>query len=164
MWARRGDALRVDRCSCSTTPTATPRSSSWTRWNPRPSSHVGACPFRLQRSFATRQAAAVAAEELGFPVVVKSRWASPTRPKPGSHARTSATRDEVSAAVAEMSNLSESFLIEKMVEGVVAELIVGVARDDQFGPYLLVGGGGILVEMMKDSRSLLLPVNRERGV
>jgi acetyl-CoA synthetase len=37
-----------------------------------------------------------------------------------------------------------------------------VARDDQFGPYLLVGGGGILVEMMKDSASLLLPVTGER--
>jgi acetyl-CoA synthetase len=44
----------------------------------------------------------------------------------------------------------------------VAELIVGVARDEQFGPYLLIGGGGILVELMKDSRSLLLPVDRER--
>jgi len=44
----------------------------------------------------------------------------------------------------------------------VAELIVGVARDDQFGPYLLVGGGGVLVEMMKDSVSLLLPVTGER--
>jgi acetyl-CoA synthetase len=44
----------------------------------------------------------------------------------------------------------------------VAELIVGVARDAQFGPYLLVGGGGILVEVMKDSASLLLPTTREQ--
>jgi len=70
--------------------------------------------------------------------------------------------DEVSAAVMEMAGLSESYLIEKMIEGVVAELIVGVARDEQFGPYLLVGGGGVLVEMMKDSVSLLLPATRER--
>jgi acetyl-CoA synthetase len=49
-----------------------------------------------------------------------------------------------------------------MVVGVVAELIVGVARDEQFGPYLLLGGGGILVEIMKDSASLLLPTTRER--
>jgi acetyl-CoA synthetase len=68
----------------------------------------------------------------------------------------------VSAAVMEMSGLAESYLIEKMVEGVVAELIVGVARDEQFGPYLLVGGGGILVELMKDSVSLLMPTTRER--
>ncbi len=57
---------------------------------------------------------------------------------------------------------SEGNKIEKMVDGVVAELIVGVARDEQFGPYLLVGGGGIMVEVMKDSASLLLPTTRER--
>jgi len=61
-----------------------------------------------------------------------------------------------------MSHLSESFLIEEMVDGIVAELIVGVARDEQFGPYLLIGGGGTLVELMRDSKSLLLPVDRER--
>jgi acetyl-CoA synthetase len=61
-----------------------------------------------------------------------------------------------------MTHLSESWLIEKMIDGVVAELIVGVACDQQFGPYLLVGGGGILVEMMKDSAALLLPTTRER--
>ena len=49
-----------------------------------------------------------------------------------------------------------------MVEGVVAELIVGVAQDEQFGPYLLVGGGGVLVEVMKDSASLLMPTTREQ--
>ncbi|MBT6614711.1 MAG: CoA-binding protein, partial [Deltaproteobacteria bacterium] len=69
--------------------------------------------------------------------------------------------DEVTAALLEMGNLSEAYLIEKMVTDIVAELIVGVARDEQFGPYLIVGGGGILVEMMKDSTSLLLPTTRE---
>ena len=48
-----------------------------------------------------------------------------------------------------------------MIDGVVAELIVGVARDAQFGPYLVVGGGGILVELMKDSVSLLLPLDKD---
>ena len=68
--------------------------------------------------------------------------------------------DGVTAAMMEMSALSGSFLIEKMVEGVIAELIVGVARDEQFGPYLLLGAGGILVGLMKDSVSLLLPTTR----
>jgi acetyl-CoA synthetase len=48
-----------------------------------------------------------------------------------------------------------------MITEVVAEMIVGVAQDEQFGPYLLLGGGGILVEMIKDSTSLLLPTSRE---
>ena len=60
-----------------------------------------------------------------------------------------------------MTGLADSYLVERMVEGAVAEIIVGVARDPQFGPYLVIGGGGILVELMKDSASLLLPVTRE---
>ena len=105
--------------------------------------------------------AAAAAGELGYPVVVKALGVT-HKTEVGGVRLDLGSADEVSAAVMEMSGLSESYLIEKMVEGVVAELIVGVARDEQFGPYLLVGGGGIMVELMKDSASLLLPITRER--
>jgi len=105
--------------------------------------------------------AAAAAEELGYPAVVKALGVA-HKTEVGGVRLNLGSADEVSSAVMEMSGLSESYLIEKMVGGVVAELIVGVARDEQFGPYLLVGGGGILVEMMKDSASLLLPTTRER--
>jgi acyl-CoA synthetase (NDP forming) len=109
------------------------------------------------------QEAAAAAEELGYPVAVKALGVA-HKTEAGGVKLDLSSADDVSMALAEMSHLSESFLVEKMVEDVVAELIVGVARDEQFGPYLLVGGGGILVEMMKDSASLLLPVTRERVV
>jgi acyl-CoA synthetase (NDP forming) len=105
--------------------------------------------------------AAAAAGALGYPVVVKALGVA-HKTEVGGVRLGLGSADEVSAAVREMSDLSESYLIEKMVDGVVAELIVGVARDEQFGPYLLVGGGGILVEMMKDSASLLMPTTRER--
>ncbi len=73
-----------------------------------------------------------------------------------------ASGEAVSAAVAGMSHLAERYLVEEMVRGVVAELIVGVARDQQLGPYLVVRVGGVLVELLRDSRPLLLPVTRER--
>jgi acyl-CoA synthetase (NDP forming) len=101
-----------------------------------------------------------AADELGYPVVVKALDVT-HKTEVGGVRLDLGSADEVSAAVNEMSGLSESYLIEKMVEGVVAELIVGVTRDEHFGPYLMVGGGGILVEMMKDTVSLLLPTTRE---
>jgi len=107
--------------------------------------------------------AVAAAEALGYPVVVKALGVEHktevggVRPGLGS-------ADEVSAAIEEMSGLSESYLVEDMIDGVVAELIVGVARDEQFGPYLLVGGGGILVELMRDSVSLLLPTTKEQAL
>jgi acetyl-CoA synthetase len=98
---------------------------------------------------------------LGYPVVVKALGVA-HKTDVGGVKLDLGSADDVSAAVMEMANLSQSFLVEKMVQGVVAELIVGVARDEQFGPYLLVGGGGILVEMMKDTASLLVPTTRER--
>ena len=115
-------------------------------------------PARVVR---TAEEAVAAAEELGFPVVVKALGVA-HKTDVGGVRLNLRSADEVSAAVAMMSGLSASYLVERMVEGVVAEIIVGVARDAQFGPYLVVGGGGILVELMKDSASLLLPVTREQ--
>jgi acetyl-CoA synthetase len=105
--------------------------------------------------------AVAAANELGYPVVVKSLGQA-HKTDVGGVKLNLRNADEVSTAVAECSDLSQAILVEKMVTGVVAELIVGIAQDEQFGPYLLLGGGGILVEMMRDSASLLLPTSREK--
>jgi len=118
-------------------------------------------PVPSTRVVRSAGAAAAAAGELGYPVVVKALSVA-HKTEVGGLRLDLGSADEVSAAVIEMSGLCESYLIEKMVDGVVAELIVGVARDEHFGPYLLVGGGGILVEIMKDSASLLMPTTRER--
>jgi acyl-CoA synthetase (NDP forming) len=118
-------------------------------------------PFPSSRVVRDAAEAVVAAGELGYPVVVKALGVA-HKTEVGGVRLNLRSADEVSAAVTKMSGLSESYLIEKMVDGVVAELIVGVARDEDFGPYLLVGGGGSLVEILKDSASLLLPTTRER--
>jgi hypothetical protein len=36
---------------------------------------------------------------------------------------------------------------------------LGVVRDDQFGPLVLVAAGGVLVEILRDSRMALPPVD-----
>ena len=46
-------------------------------------------------------------------------------------------------------------------QGAVAELIIGLKNDPQFGPALVIGAGGILTELLKDSVTLLLPTSRE---
>ena len=68
----------------------------------------------------------------------------------------------ISASCRKHGVVASKFLIEKMVDGAVAELIVGVKRDEQFGPALVIGSGGILVELMADSVSLLLPTDRDK--
>src|SRR3546814_2263821 len=48
-----------------------------------------------------------------------------------------------------------------MIEGAVSKIILGVVNDPQYGLLLTVGAGGILAELLEDSRTLLLPVARE---
>lgn len=105
--------------------------------------------------------AAAAAEAIGYPVVVKTLGVMHKTEVNGVRLNLGSS-DEVKAAAEAMSGLSESYLVEKMVDGGVAEIIVGVARDEQFGPYLVIGSGGVLVEMIKDSASILLPTCREQ--
>jgi acetyltransferase len=50
----------------------------------------------------------------------------------------------------------DGFLVQEMVSGV--EAIVGVRSDALYGPLLLVGAGGVLVELAKDVALRLLPV------
>ena len=117
------------------------------------------------------QDAAKAAAGLGFPVVVKV--AAPViahKTEAGAVAVNLKSEAEVEAAVARMQvsvaaykpGLKiEKVLVEAMVRDVVAELIIGVKRDPQFGLALVVGAGGILVEMVEDSALLLLPTERK---
>jgi acetyl-CoA synthetase len=65
----------------------------------------------------------------------------------------------VQAAVAAMAHLASDFLVEQMAADVVAEIIVGISRDAQFGLALTLGAGGVLVELLQDTATLLLPVS-----
>ena len=69
------------------------------------------------------------------------------------------TADEAADAVQSMAGLAPDFIVEHMVTDAVAELIVGITRDPQLGPVLVVGAGGILVELLHDTRTLLLPTS-----
>ena len=51
------------------------------------------------------------------------------------------------------------FLVQEMVDGL--EIILGVREDPQFGSYMLVGLGGVQVEVMRDFAIRLLPIDEE---
>ncbi|MER5394300.1 acetate--CoA ligase family protein [Saccharopolyspora sp. NPDC002686] len=104
-----------------------------------------------------------AAARIGFPVVVKAVSADLAHKTEAGGVRVGLTSGEqVRDAVADMAGLTDAFLVERMVEGAVAELIVGVRRDPQFGLSLTIGAGGVLVELVRDSVTLLLPATREQ--
>lgn len=50
-----------------------------------------------------------------------------------------------------------NLLIQEMVQG--TEVLLGARTDPQYGPFLMVGLGGILVEVLKDVAIRLLPVD-----
>jgi acetate---CoA ligase (ADP-forming) len=106
--------------------------------------------------------AAAVAVRIGFPVVLKiSDDAIAHKSDVGGVALGLRSADDVAAAATRMATLGDRVLVEQMVGGAVAELIVGVVRDPQFGFALLVGAGGVLAELLTDSVTVLLPATRD---
>jgi acetate---CoA ligase (ADP-forming) len=102
------------------------------------------------------------AQSIGYPITLKvSSDTIAHKTEAGGVILNLKTPDEVQVAAANLSKLSGHVLVERMVTGSVAELIVGVTRDPQFGLALVVGAGGVLTELLNDSTTLLLPTYRE---
>jgi acyl-CoA synthetase (NDP forming) len=107
------------------------------------------------------EAAPGLADELGYPVVVKTCGEDLVhKTEAGGVAVGLRDRQAVTAAAKGMARLGDEVLVERMVEGAVAELIVGVTRDPQCGLALVIGAGGVLAELLVDSQALLLPTTR----
>jgi len=59
-------------------------------------------------------------------------------------------------------NIEPKVLVQEMVKGDI-ELVIGARRDEQFGPVLMFGLGGILVELFKDVAFRVLPIDIEEA-
>jgi hypothetical protein len=107
------------------------------------------------------------AEALGYPLVLKAVSAQlPHKTEAGAVALNLKDGAALSAALEKMRVSIAAYapgvpfdqlLLEPMAKPPLAELIVGIKRENDFGLALVIGAGGILVELLKDSRSLLLP-------
>jgi acetyl-CoA synthetase len=106
-------------------------------------------------------AAAEAAVALGFPVVLKASGAHlEHKTEVGGVVLNIRNEADTRAAAGRLAGLSESLLVEEMFTDGVAEVLVGVIVDPQFGQVLVLGAGGILTEVLSDSVSLLPPWTR----
>ena len=56
---------------------------------------------------------------------------------------------------------ASSLLIQEMISG--TEMILGARQDPQFGPFMVVGMGGVFVEILEDTALRLLPVSDEEA-
>ena len=73
--------------------------------------------------------------------------------------QTAADALAAAACAAQPGARIDGFLVQEMVSGV--EAIVGARSDPLYGPMLLVGSGGVLVELAQDAALRLLPVSAE---
>jgi acyl-CoA synthetase (NDP forming) len=111
-------------------------------------------------------AAVLAAQAIGFPVALKiqSRDILHKTEAGGvalnlrSAAAVAAAAEKLTASAwqAYPSARIDGFLVQEMVSG--CEAIVGAREDALYGPMLLVGSGGVLVELIEDVALKLLPL------
>ncbi|HEX5878908.1 MAG TPA: acetate--CoA ligase family protein [Actinomycetota bacterium] len=72
--------------------------------------------------------------------------------------------DRLAAAYADLAaRLGPRVLVAAMA-GPGVELALGVVADPQFGPLVMVAAGGVLVEVMRDRRFALPPVDRRQAL
>ncbi|WP_269580813.1 acetate--CoA ligase family protein [Roseibium sp. Sym1] len=108
------------------------------------------------RSAGTPEAAARAAEKIGFPVVLKGMGIA-HKTEAGAVVLNLASACEVHRAADTMP--ANGFLIEQMISGTLVELLVGIVRDPAHGYVLTLAAGGTLTELLEDSASLIVPVD-----
>jgi acyl-CoA synthetase (NDP forming) len=124
-------------------------------------------PFALAE---TPQAAGKIARDLGFPVVVKISSPDIVHKSDVGGVRLSlSSPEEVEKAGNELLAAVRHAVPEARVDGLLVygmaprgvEVIVGMNRDPQFGPILLFGLGGVLVELFRDVSLRHLPLSRD---
>ena len=110
-----------------------------------------------ERAAQNADEAVKAASELGYPVVLKADGDIAHKTEAGAVTLDLRDADAIRAACVAMKIAKNGFLVQPMMKGGV-ELVVGIKRDAQVGPVLLVGLGGVLVEIMRDTALALAPV------
>ena len=115
----------------------------------------------------TPERAVADAARVGYPLVLKAVSAQlPHKTEAGAVALNLRDAAALEVALVQMRQRIAAYapqvafdqvLLEPMAEPPLAELIVGIKREHDFALALVIGAGGVLVELLKDSVSLLLP-------
>lgn len=117
-------------------------------------------PTVASRSAGSVAEAVGAAQELGWPVVLKTAEPSIQHKSDVGGVRLGiADADGLRIAYEEMATrLGHHVSVEALAPAGV-EMALGIVRDAQFGPLVLVGAGGVLVELLADRRLALPPID-----
>ena len=127
---------------------------------------VAAVPSRLAN---TAEEAIAAAEEYGYPVVVKAVADGLGHKSDIGGVRLNLNNaddvrnahDQIVEALTALGSTGIQTLVQPQRSADGVELIVGIVRDPSWGLTLAVGLGGIWVEIMKDASLRVLPTNAD---
>jgi succinyl-CoA synthetase beta subunit len=109
--------------------------------------------------------ALAAAERVGWPVVLKT--AAPGiahKSDVGGVVLGLEEPDRLAAAYEQLAGRLGPRVLVTTMAGPGVELALGVVHDPQFGPLVMVAAGGVLVEVLRDRRFALPPVDHPRAL
>ena len=118
----------------------------------------------------SKEEAALISKKLGFPVALKIVSPEITHKSDVGGVRLGLkTSKQVGATYDEMVSVVRQKYPQSKIDGVSVqkmarpgtEVIIGMTKDAQFGPVLMFGLGGILVELLKDISFRIVPLERK---
>jgi acyl-CoA synthetase (NDP forming) len=120
-------------------------------------------PIPTQKLTVTKDETTSAANEIGFPVVLKLMAEDIVhKSDTGAVKINLRSKEEVDKAYDDLMNISskkeKKISVQKMANEPITELIIGMTTDPQFGPALMFGIGGILVELLEDVSFRIAPI------
>ena len=116
-----------------------------------------------QKLTSTKEETVLAAKNIGFPVVLKLMAEDIVHKSDTGAVKLNIKNEEETAnAFDELMNIpsqAEKLIsVQKMADEPITELIIGMTTDAQFGPALMFGIGGILVELLEDVSFRIAPI------
>ncbi|MFO8058819.1 MAG: acetate--CoA ligase family protein [bacterium] len=121
-------------------------------------------PVTRERLVRGQKDAVAAAEEIGYPVVIKATGPELTHKTEMDAIRLNlADAKSVRQAVRELKEATkgekiQGLVVQEMVKG-RRELVLGLIRDPQFGPCVMFGLGGIYTEILRDVSFRVAPLS-----
>ncbi len=117
----------------------------------------------VQKLTTSKEDTISAAEDIGFPVVLKLMAEDIVhKSDTGAVKLNLKSKEDVDKAYSELmqipSQTEKKISVQKMADEPITELIIGMTTDPQFGPALMFGIGGILVELLEDVSFRIAPI------
>jgi succinyl-CoA synthetase beta subunit len=120
-------------------------------------------PVTREKLVNSRAGALDAAGEIGYPLVLKACSPDLMHKSEGGFvlvglANEAALLEAYDKLTARLQGMTADVLVQEMISG-NRELVVGMNRDPQFGPCVMLGLGGIMTEILKDTVFRMAPID-----